>query len=87
MGMILKNNQYPCLNQVIQDYSMNNECLKFFIDPIEYDKPNEVQVKWLLRCEDVILSELIKRLEYREKIKQSLLTGEIPVKERIIKLL
>lgn len=42
------NKKYSCVHETIDEITTDNECMKFFLAPIEYDKKENVDVKWIL---------------------------------------
>jgi hypothetical protein len=64
--------QYECLFPAIDDYARENECMIFFTDPINYNKPENVNIDWLYMCDDEQLKELAKKQVYREIMKKYL---------------
>ena len=66
------NDKYVCIHEVIDEITKDNECMRFFLAPAEYDKKEEVSVEWILTTGSEGVPELAKIPEYKEKLKQYL---------------
>ena len=66
------NEHYSCVHDAIDEVTKDNECMKFFMAPKEYDKKGEVDVEWILTTGGEGVPELAKIPEYKEKLKQYL---------------
>ena len=64
--------KYSCVHETIDEITKDNECMKFFLAPIEYDKKENVDVEWILTTGGEWIPELAKIPEYKEKLKHYL---------------
>jgi hypothetical protein len=70
------NEKYSCVHETIDEITTDNECMKFFLAPIEYDKKENVDVKWILTTGGEGVPELAKIPEYKEILKKYLVDNK-----------
>lgn len=63
-----KNEAYSSLWEWIDDYAKRDECMRFFLNPMEYDVPENVPIVWLRICDKEQVRELVKNNLYADKI-------------------
>lgn len=64
-----KDKRYEKLWNIIDDYRKTNDCMQFFMDPINYSNPEKVHIEWLTTCSEETVKELIKQKKYSDKLK------------------
>ena len=64
--------KYSCVHETIDEITKDNECMKFFLAPIEYDKTENVDVERILTTGGEGVPELAKIPEYKKKLKHYL---------------
>lgn len=72
-----KNAMYANVHPIIDAYGEQHEQYKFYLDPIGYKDIDKINTKWLLRLEESVLKELGKNNIIKEKVKTSVLSGEL----------
>lgn len=69
LATMYSNKQYEVVRTIIEDYSNDNECLKFFLSPRTYNHVDDVQVSWITLLDETIRKELLNDVHYRDIIK------------------
>lgn len=70
------NEKYSCVHETIDEITTDNECMKFFLAPIEYDKKENVDAEWILTTGGKGVPELAKIPEYKEILKKYLVDNK-----------
>ena len=72
LAKMRQNEQYSGVHSIIDDFSEDNHCMEFFLNPFEYDKKEQVSAEWILTTGTDGVSQLAKVPEYKEILKQYL---------------
>jgi hypothetical protein len=67
---------YSTLHSIIDQFSLDNDCMKFFLNPEEYENKNEVDVEWILTTRGEGVPKLATIPEYKAKLKQYLIDNK-----------
>ena len=67
---VRKNDKYQSLHSLIDDFAVRNECLQFFLNPIEFEKIDKIEPVWVCYCEDWIIQNLLENRVIKEKVKE-----------------
>lgn len=80
-----KDKRYEILWNIIDDYRETNDCMQFFMDPINFTNPEKVHIEWLTICSVETVKELVKQKKYSDKLKNYISESRIsPEKRRIL---
>lgn len=69
LSEIRKDSRYNQLNGYIDELAKENNCLQFFLSPLDYPEPQNVKINWLLCFNEEISTKLFKNNLYKEKLK------------------
>ena len=75
LAEIRKDSRYKQLNGYIDELAKENNCLQFFLSPLDYPEPKEVNINWLLDFDEEIGAKLFKNNIYKEKLKCFIMEG------------
>lgn len=67
---VRKNDKYQSLHSLIDDFAVRNECLQFFLNPIEFEKIDKIEPVWVCYCENWIIQNLLENRVIKEKVKE-----------------
>ena len=70
LSKIRQNEKYEYVHALIDSFAEEDECMKFYLSPLDYDKKEQVNVEWILTTGDEGVPALVKIPEYKEKLKQ-----------------
>lgn len=84
-----KSNTFKDLHEMIDSFGINHAIYRFLIDPLNYNKFDEIEPKWVILCPDEVIRVLLKEDSLKQKIKDYIrtdATGKLYF-EKIYKLL
>lgn len=77
-----KDERYNSLWPILDNYMEKDDCLLFFLDPINYPHPERVHISWITICTPEIVKKLINRKEYSDKLKNYISESRINPQDR-----
>lgn len=75
LSEIRKDSRYNQLNGYIDELAKENNCLQFFLSPLDYPEPQNVKINWLLCFNEEISTKLFENNFYKEKLKCFMIEG------------
>lgn len=75
LSEIRKDSRYNQLNGYIDELAKENNCLQFFLSPLDYPEPQNVKINWLLCFNEEISIKLFENNFYKEKLKCFMIEG------------
>lgn len=69
LSNIRKNSVFCGMHSIIDELSKKNECLQFFISPMSYHSPENVEIDWILLLEEKDRMYFFQNDIYRNKLK------------------
>lgn len=72
LAKIRKDKQNSNIHNIIDEYAAKNECLKFYLSPLEYEDKEKVLPEWLLFVDEETIHKLVKVDEYKNALKKYL---------------
>ena len=84
-----KSNTFKDLHEMIDSFGIHHAIYRFLIDPLNYNKLDEIEPEWVILCPDEVIRVLLKEDSLKQKIKDYIrtdATGKLYF-EKIYKLL
>ena len=69
LAKIRKDENNKLMYDIIDEFAKKNQCIQFFLDPINFKHINEIKPTWVCRCDNEIIKSLLKNEIVRSKIK------------------
>jgi len=89
LAELRKSNTFSDLHGLIDSFGINHAIYRFLIDPLNYNKLNEIKPEWVILCPDEVIRVLLKEDSLKQKLKDYIrtdATGKLNF-EKIYKLL
>ena len=72
LAKIRRDEKNSNVHNIIDEYATKNECLKFYLSPLEYEDKENVLPEWLLFVDEETIQQLVKIDEYKNALKEYL---------------
>lgn len=76
LNKMRQNEQYSGIFSLIDKLAQNDECLKFYLSPLEYEKKEQVDADWIVYTNKDFVSSMAKIPEYKEILKKYLIENK-----------
>ena len=81
LAKMRNNNLYSNVLSIIDSFGMQHEQYVFYLDPLGYHDVNKIKVDWILRLDDLIIEDLIGKMDVKDIIIKSIFSNRLKNEE------
>ncbi len=73
LSIMRKDEHYSNVHSIIDELAQKAECLRFYLNPADYDKKNQVEPEWIIYTTKEFMAEYSQIPEYKQILKKYLI--------------